>query len=370
MSLYNVEFFDRNMEYIHNDTSDISAIDNDYLAPEPTEIYISKTDKVSVRDLIWVSGDVKFLGIVTSIEQETNQTKVIFEPFISAFNMDVLFFINRQNSTSASYSLENVLADLINEWITESTDQEWAIPAINTIIASSQRSWTFSLKADSFVQGRCKVNLRDVMLFRALKDYGIVANAVPNFDTKKIDITIGTISGYNLDSEEDSANRFNISADDVNVSIQAFNIDSSGDSVNVLRVFTTDNSTGSRTFFLHNDGRVPPYDQLDEARITPVANGLEYVSGTGTTFTTNATKKAAEVFKNITWKSSIELNIDNNDPLIKPKSLKIGQVCRVWHSGKVYDSILTAKKLGDEMTLIFGSVRTTLTKQLKIQKKN
>lgn len=370
MSLCNVEFFDRSFNFIFNDSTDISSIDDDYLAQEPTEIYISKTDAVKVRDIIWVTGDIRFLGIVTAVEFEENQTKISFEPFISAFNMDVLFLINRQNSTNANYSLENYIASLINDWITNISDAEWAIPAINTIVTSQQLSWTFDLKADSFAQGRCKVNLRDVVIYRAIKEYGIVVNATPNFNTKKIDLTIGTISGYNLDTVDDEAARININADDGSVYISAFSIDTSSESVNVLRVYTTGNATGSRIFYLHNDGRNPPYDQNDDGgRIYPVSNGLECVEGTGTTFTTNATKKAAEVFKNLTWQSTIELIVSNDDTLIKPSELQIGQVCKVWHNKEVYNSILTAKKLGDETTLIFGSVRTTLTKQSKIKAK-
>ncbi len=369
MNLYNIEFFDRSLNYILNNTVDYLDIDNDYLAPEPTEITIEKTDLINIRDLVWITGDINFLGIVTAVDTENNQTKVSFEPFITAFNMDVLFFVNRQNSTSVSYSLENYIASLINSWVTNSTDSEWAIPVINTIVASRQLSWTFDLKADSFAQGRCKVNLRDVVLYKALKDYGVAVNAVPNFETKKIDLTIGTISTYNIDSPEDQNGRFNISADDPSVSIRSFSIDSSPDSPNILRIYSTDNTTTNTTYYLHNDGRSPAYDKLDEVRMKPVNPSLDYVAGTSSTFTSNAKKKAAQVFKNVTWKSVIELVVDNNDTLIKPKELKIGQVCRVWHNNEVYDSILTAKRLGDETELIFGSVRTTLTKKNKIQAK-
>ena len=380
MSLYKVEFFDHLFTYKHHDDAEIEEIDNDYLSPEKTEILISMTDKVKTGQFIYIRGASNFFGYVTEVSVEDNQTKIGFSPFISLFNADVLVPTNRQNS--ASYTLENLIATAINDFFKEFGDNEWDIPALNIVETSSTASYsigsspTQARTADSFGLNRCKVNLQNDILPNALCYYGIVINAEPNFANNTIDISVGTPSGYTLEAFEDTGNAnhqaaintiINISADNRDVAIDAFTIDSATENANVLKIFSTTATTRKTYYYLHNDGRSPAYDTINEARITPVRIALEYAaSNTAASFNSNAKKKADAFFKNLMWNSAIELRITNYDSLIHPERLQIGQICRVWHDGKSYESILTGKKLGNETVLLFGTVRTTLTKQMKL----
>ena len=387
MSLCKLEFFENQYNStagvskfvcVHHDLCEIEEIDDDYLAPEDSEIMISLTDKVAIGQIMKISGGFDFLGYVLKVGAEDEQTVVTFQNVIALFDNEVLFPTNHQDS--ASYNLESDISAAIVSFFKELGDNLWDISQLSCTTNSITANYSLGLTADSFAQNRCKVNLLDDILGNALAYYGIVATPSFTWDSAAgsyiLTFVVGTISGSPLsDDTSTSAAAFNISADNPLVKVDSFTVDSASENANVLKVYSTANTTLFRVFYLHNDGREPPYDHLDEARITPVHYALEYASGTGTSFynpnnkTGSAMNKCKSFFKNLTWKSNIELRVSSDDPLIHPKTLVLGQICRIWYNGKTYESILTGKKYGAEIVLIFGTVRTTLTKQMKLQKK-
>ena len=78
-----------------------------------------------------------------------------------------------------------------------------------------------------------------------------------------------------------------------------------------------------------------------------------------------ADSEAAEVFGSIEYNNLIELEMLNDDSLVNPYNLEVGQVVNVISDGASYNSILTGRKIGQTTTLIFGTVRLDLTKRLK-----
>lgn len=83
-------------------------------------------------------------------------------------------------------------------------------------------------------------------------------------------------------------------------------------------------------------------------------------------FATTAAQKAAETFANNKYTNLIELTVAEDDSMIKPYELKMGQVVNVIHNNKSYNSILTGKQTGKgETKLTFGKIRLELTKILK-----
>lgn len=83
-------------------------------------------------------------------------------------------------------------------------------------------------------------------------------------------------------------------------------------------------------------------------------------------FTTTAAQKAAEAFSGNKYTNLIELTVAEDDTMIKPHELKMGQVVNVIHNNKSYNSILTSKKTGKgAVKLTFGKIRLELTKILK-----
>lgn len=83
------------------------------------------------------------------------------------------------------------------------------------------------------------------------------------------------------------------------------------------------------------------------------------------TFEEVALEKATETFGKNKYTNLIEVEVLNDDLLIVPRQLKIGQVVSVISDGTVYSSILSGRKTDSTTTLIFGTVRLELTKLLK-----
>ena len=109
-----------------------------------------------------------------------------------------------------------------------------------------------------------------------------------------------------------------------------------------------------------NNNRIVPVVQ--EIRGTaPERNGSTITR----TFAKMADSEAAEVFGSIEYNNLIELEMLNDDSLVNPYSMEVGQVVNVISDGASYNSILTGRKIGQTTTLIFGTVRLDLTKRLK-----
>jgi hypothetical protein len=417
MSLCKLEFFDRKFHYVHHAIADIEELDDDYLSPEKSDVLIDKTDLVKANHFVWITGGFQFLGIVTEVEVEDDQTKINFSPFVSMFDKEVLISTNGQasaesDSTWNKYDIEETIAQSIYAYWVNSVDTEWNVnmqiyckygsdtPWASPVCPSPQvpnaprehvsvrcsktLNYTLELSADEFGKSRMKVNLLDDILMKAVKYYGVVVRAVPNFSLMQIDVFVSTQSGYRLRAFEESSDADyavamatvqNINADETGVNIEQFTLDSASSDANTLMIYSTANTTDRIAYYLCNDGKSPSYckaaylktDSNPDGRVRILPPKLEI--GFASNITTAADKKAKEFFKDLVWNSSAELVITNNDTLIHPEKLEIGQICRLWHNGESHMAILTARKFGDETTLVFGSIRTTLTKQMKLQKK-
>lgn len=83
----------------------------------------------------------------------------------------------------------------------------------------------------------------------------------------------------------------------------------------------------------------------------------EYIAG--------AWSIADDIFSGIEWNNLIELRVLNDDSLIRPQELELGQLVVIKHDDVLYPSILTGLRFEDTITLSFGTIRLDLTKQLK-----
>lgn len=82
-------------------------------------------------------------------------------------------------------------------------------------------------------------------------------------------------------------------------------------------------------------------------------------------FEDKAYTKALQTFSKNKYDNLIELEVAADDEMIKPTTLKIGQVVNVISEGNSYTSILSGREIEDTITLIFGTIRLELTKSLK-----
>ena len=357
MSQYNLEFFDLSLNHIHHDVIDEFSIDDDYLSPSETTVEIGKTDKLSIRNLVWIKGSIEFLGIITKVSTKDYVTEISFKPFISLFDQDVLIDTNVQNNGTA---LEALIANKIREYWIESSDSLQNISTLTVSQATSTTSWGMNLKSDDEDKHHCIVGFYSVIIANAMSKYGIALDASINFNNKTINIRIGkiTTAAYKID------------ADLKNVQILTFSLKEPSSDINKLEVWNTDNYTQKRYYYLHPDGT---YSTANNNRITPVV--LEVSSATPSedvdnpadriTFAQAANEVAISTFSGMEWTNLIELEMMVDDQLVKPLDLKYGQNVEIIHDGSVYTSILTGKNLSRTVTLVFGTVRHDLTKILK-----
>lgn len=373
MNLCRVDFFDRSLTSVHHDmvdTKDIS-IDQDYLAPENSEIYISQTNNVSATNFVYISGAFTFLGVVTGVSFENYLTKVTVKPFISMFDTDILFDTKLQSVSSQdpSTSLENAIGNLIRKYWMDSGDDEENLSVLEINPISTTYNWGFNLKPDTaetvFVYSAngtmtethlenvhyCIIGFYNVLIAKAFTKYGITISPRIDFLRKKIVLDIGHVDAV-----------LNIQADRQGVDITAFNIEISNQTINKVYIHNTEDYRNPIIYYLHTNGE---HDQNNSDRVTPVVFAVKTATPSeGVTFAAAAKEEADNTFDNVDWESLIELQVTLSDPLIDPLHYEIGTLSRIWHDGQSYNTILSGKKYANmKATLYYGTVRTTLTKK-------
>lgn len=385
MKPYNVEIFNREFELLAHTNVDDIKIDYDYLKPNDSELEIRLTgfydtfaaqavidensggllkaisipeleglmDAVGVGAYIRLQrDDTDIFGVITSVTTADDQllTKLGIQPFPAAiFSTEILFDTNQQGTVA----LETVIANQITASFINSSDTIQNIPGLSVTTTSSTTTWGMNLKSDTEGMHHCVIDFYDVLIRRALEEYGIAIHTSVDFQNDTIDLTIGKVVGTQT-----------IEADLPNVFEKTFLINESSKNTNKLDVYDTANYTTVRTYYKHTDGT---YDTTNNNRLYPVVREI----GTATadednTFSVNADAVAASVFGEVTYNNLIEIKCLYDDALIRPMELDIGSVVTVIHEGKAYTSIMTGYELEDNViNLIFGSIRADLTKLIR-----
>jgi hypothetical protein len=77
---------------------------------------------------------------------------------------------------------------------------------------------------------------------------------------------------------------------------------------------------------------------------------------------------AKKVFKTSKYNNLIELTVKDDDSMINPRTMNIGQIVEIIHEGVSYNSILTGKEIKNGLIkLTFGTIRLELTKILNMK---
>ena len=384
MKPYNVEIFNRQFELLAHTNVDDIALDYDYLSPDDSELIIRLSgfydtfaaqavipdgggflkalsipeleglmDEVGVGAYIRMQrDDVDIFGVITSITTTDDPllTKLGIRPFPAAiFETEILLDTNVQGNTA----LETVIANLITaNWISNS-DTIQNIPGLSVTTTSTTTAWGMNLKSDTEGMHHCVIDFYDVLIRRALDEYGISIQTSVDFANDAILLTIGKITETQT-----------IEADLPNVFDRTFLINESSKNTNKLDVYDTANYTSVITYYKHTDGT---YSTTNNDRLYPVVREVTTAEADDDhTFAENAASAAASVFGEVTYNNLIEITCLYEDELIRPKNLKIGTVVSVIHEGVSYASILTGYKLSNNViTLIFGSIRADLTKLIR-----
>lgn len=384
MKPFNIEIFNRQFELLAHTNIDDIHIDYDYLKPNESELTIrlsgfydtfvaqavipdskgmlkalSVPELEGLMDAVGVGAyvrlqrdDTDIFGVITSVTTAEDQllTKVGIQPFPAAiFATEILFDTDKQGTVA----LETVIANLITaSWISNS-DTLQNIPGLTVTTTSSTVAWGMNLKSDTEGMHHCVIDFYDVLIRRALEEYGIAIQTSVDFQNGTIDLSIGKIVGTKT-----------IEADLPNVFERTFLINESSKNTNKVVIFDTANYTSTITYYKHTDGS---YDTTNNNRLYPVVREISTASADeGITFAQAAASVAASAFGEVTYNNLIEIKCMYDDSLIRPKELKIGSVVTIIHDGSAYSSILTGYQLEDNViNLIFGSIRADLTKLLR-----
>lgn len=383
MKPYNIEIFNRQFELLAHSNVDDIEIEYDYLKPDDSELVVrlkgfydafssqavipdggglralsipaleGLMDDVGVGAYIRMQrDDTDIFGVISSIETADDPllTKLGIMPFPAAiFSTQIVFDTDQQGTVA----LETVIANQItNGWISNA-DTLQNIPNLSVTTSSSTVSWGMNLKSDTEGMHHCVIDFYDVLIRRALEEYGIAIQTSVDFANDSIALTIGKVVGTQT-----------IEADLPNVFEKTFLINESSKNTNKLTVYNTANYTETITYYKHTDGS---YNTTNTDRIYPVVREIATAEASeDQTFAQAAASAAASTFGEVTYNNLIEVTCLWDDALIQPKALKIGSLVSVIHDGVSYASIMTGYKLSNNViTLIFGSIRADLTKIIR-----
>ena len=184
-------------------------------------------------------------------------------------------------------------------------------------------------------------------------------------------ITIATMCGIDTDCNSGTVgsiigaavSTFYIEADLPNVIEKSIIVNETTEDMNKLVIYDQADLTTNVIYYKHPDGS---YDTRDEDRITPVIYGITSVAvSEGDTFADVAEDAANKQFDVDTYSNLIEITVQNEDEIVMPQTLTIGQIVNVISNGTSYSSILTGVERSNKTKLIFGTIRLDLTKIIK-----
>lgn len=371
MSRCNIDFFNTKLEYAHHDSVETPGIDMDYLTPESSTFEIGQTDKVSVRYLARIEGHENYVAVVDSVRQGEGSTSISIKPFLSIFDQAMLFDTNWQyksdGPTSGSKTLENTIADLIQQYWINADDSLQNIP-LQILTTSNTTNWSFGLvgdraddeKATSTNNHFCVVEFYDAILQNALTRYRV--SVIPELDiaNRQIILTIGAPNESTF-----------IEADLPDVEVVEFTIGKMESDINKMEIWNTENYTDKIYYYLHNDGTYNTdgtYERITPIKMEVIGCAPERDSDETITksFADVAAEQAKQKFGDINWRNCIEIDVGVEN-MFDAINMRIGQLVTIQYKGNMYETILTGKKLGYVLTLIFGTIRVDLTKKLQLE---
>lgn len=355
MRAYNVEFFDRDFNYITNQMVPDFTYTYDYLSKSSNVIVLQNDSAIFLGCYIRVTGAAKeIVGIVTAIDTGSgskNLMNVTFEPLTSFLDVDILFDTDLQGS---SVSLEQCLANLITDMYITNTDTLQNIRGLSVQVTSTTNDWGFNLKSTNEGMHTLIINFWDSIIAKALTKYQVVVDFSVDFFAQTIECTIGRNPAYIKVIE----------ADLPNIVQKNVVVDSSNESANKVIIYNGNDYTQHETYYLHPD---KSFDTTDADRITPVACLIREVvlESEESSFSQAAASEASSVFGSSQYNNLIEIETLVDDEMVEAGSIGIGQVVNILSNGQEYRSILSGFTMGNTITLTFGVIRLDLTQKLR-----
>ena len=349
MQWYNIEIFTPDLSYRSSNQTTETEVDIDYLAISNSKVVLPAI-RASEGDYIRISGHgSRHIGIVTGCTDSDKGYEIQFKPMLALLDVDV-----HMTQDGLKTSLEQWLADIMNATYRDSDDEKQNITGFGA--AAGSQTQDAILDFDGNI-----VNLYQMASMAFLR-YGVVVSFDIDLKKKRLRVTV----------EKVTAERKVIEADMLNILSASFVIKQADQTVNKMVIYNDADESQTATFYLLGDGTISE-DVNAEGRLSPVVFSTEYVTyeepekpkEDAKTFHDIAYERAYSRMSLPVYNNLIEIEVMNDDGLVQPQKLQIGQQATIIRNNTAYQTMLTGKKVGDTTILVFGAVRLELTKKLK-----
>lgn len=359
MQPFNVEIFDRDISMVQHSNVDTVVYSYDYLNLTENVVVMPYDEKVQRGQYIRVyRGRRDYFGVISGLDVGNpveGYTEIRYKPFLTVFDAPVVFDTDLQpgSGSGSTVTMEQVIAQLITEYWITNTDADANVPGLSVETISETPDWGLHLTSDVRGQHKTIVNLKDTIIQRALTKYQIAVIPTVDLDAKTIAIKVG----------RRETGIFRIEADLPSVIARKIVLNSTTEDTNKLTVFDSSDMETSIVYYKHPDGT---YDTNNTDRIVPVIAAIQTVTPTDETpFAAGAQLAADRMFDRDSYNNLIEIEVENEDNLVLPATLTIGQIVDVITEGYSYPSIMTGVTVGQTTRLICGTVRVELTKRVR-----
>ncbi|MBD5480226.1 MAG: hypothetical protein HDR14_13205 [Lachnospiraceae bacterium] len=344
MRLYNIEILSKDFVYRSSYQTQEVEYHEDYLAMDSSRAVVPKITAME-GDYIIVSGAVNHAGIVTACEDKGTKYEIQFKPILMLTDVDVHY----DRTALRTVSLEAWIAGILNDTFRDNTDSLQNITGFTAVPLTETKNAVMELESNIG-------NLYSIIT-EALVKYSVVVDFT--IDVSKKTLT-ACIQAKNKESPV-------IEADLPNILSRLFVIRQAEKTVNKISVYNENDETEHMDFYMLENGNIVT-DSTAAGRISPVVFAAVYIAyedGGNQEFAEAAYEKAFSSMQAADYNNLIELTVLNNDTLVRPETMEIGQRVKIIRNEIMYETVLTGKVVGKTTKLIFGAVRLELTKQLK-----
>ena len=351
---YNVEVFSPNFSLTYHTNVNSPGFKQDYLAGDTSQIEVPLCKDIKKGDYIRISrDDYEYVGVVTGVSDDEVLTTIDYSSLLSKFDTPVIYDTTLPYSAT---SLENVIKDIfLNNWTGITSDTYQNVDGLTCITTSNTSNWLLDVEEDDEIAYVVVSSFLEDIIRQAFTRYYICV--VPHLDVNAKTLTMEI--GINTRAKR------TIEADLPNVFEKTFALKESDEDVNKLILYDRSNMAGAPiVYYRHTDGSFNENGDTD--RLLPVIRDIQILTTSeDSSFEDEAYYAAVDAFTGNQYNNNIELVMANDDDLIRPYDMEIGQTVEVIHDGTVYTSILTGKEVGTNTKLIFGKLRLDLTKILR-----
>lgn len=346
--MYKVEIFDQSMNFVSVCFTEESTIELDYLAFTPFQL------KANIKEAkkgfyAHITEDDKTVAdcVISDVKPDDKMQTLSLRPLQAIFDVDVFF---------------NAVTDAIT-WIATNLDAQFVTNA-DTLqrrplhITSTAAGQNLPLTGYNL---HPTMNILSVIC-NAFATWNVVTECSLDLPNKQIDVNI----------YQQSATK-TIECDLENIIEKEVTLGDSYGSTNKLTIKKTlpdgTDPGVTVTYYLHPDGTI---STTNNNRVTPVFWSVEVLEQTAemtdADWNSQALTKAKEALTPAAYDNEVIISVFEDDKLIHPKTIKLGTITTLFLDGQTYKSILTGRKITNNVyTLTFGVVRTELTKKLSIQ---